>query len=82
MLVLKKAGALRNGREFSSRNPVWHAVDTADIYSCKPALCGASPRVQWTDSAQPREVTCIKCRIKLAGRAAMASKDVPAGEEG
>lgn len=73
MMVLKKAGALRNGREFSSRNPIWHAVDTDSIYSCKPALCGASPSIQWTDSREPKEVTCTRCRIKLAGRAAFAA---------
>jgi len=72
MMILKKAGALRNGREFSSRNPVWHAVDTTDVYSCKPALCGASPSIQWSDSRQPLEVTCPRC-IKLAGGRTMAS---------
>lgn len=71
-LILKKAGALRNGREFSSRRPIWHAVETADIYSCKAALCGASPSIQWTDSTLPQEVTCPKCLAKIAKAQAAA----------
>jgi hypothetical protein len=65
-LVLKKAGALRNGREFSSRSPVWHAVETSEIYSCKAALCGASPSIQWTDSGKFQAVTCPRCLAKIA----------------
>jgi hypothetical protein len=68
MMVLKKAGALRNGREFSARNPVWHAVETSSVYSCTPALCGAMPSIQWADSTRDQEVTCARCLKKLAPR--------------
>jgi len=72
MMILKKAGALRNGREFSARKPVWHIVDTTDPYSCKPALCGAAPSIAWTDSPTQKEPTCQRCIAKwsLTGSAA------------
>ena len=67
MLVVTKAGALRNGAE-RGHGSIWHLAPGKEYWNAGRALCGAAPSIQWTRWGKP-VVTCPKCK-KLAEREA------------
>lgn len=59
MLILCKAGPLRNGAE-RGKGTIWHAVPSENA----KALCGAAPAIMWS-TYEGDAVTCPRCRRAL-----------------
>lgn len=77
LLILKKAGGLRNGYE-RGKGTIYHGVlKEADalkgwvIFNGHAALCGQMPRLQWS-SDEGSEVTCPRCLRRIAERTTKA----------
>lgn len=58
LMVVTKAGALRNGNELG-HGRTWHMAPSPHWNGHK-ALCGAFPSIQWTTWGDPAP-TCPKC---------------------
>jgi hypothetical protein len=65
LYLASKAGGCRSGSD--SGGSIWHYVERAPM-SAGAALCGAAPRIQWSEPWRPDQtVTCKKC-MKLAAQ--------------
>jgi hypothetical protein len=64
MKSVVKAGKLANGYE-ADKGIVVHAIEDDNCYagSTKAAMCGARPRVSWSE--RTLSVSCSKCLKKL-----------------
>jgi hypothetical protein len=65
LLVVTKAGALRNGAE-RGHGATWHLAPGKDHWNAGRALCGAAPAIQWTTWGTPK-ATCSRCLRKAEG---------------
>jgi hypothetical protein len=60
-----KAGKLASGAE-RGKGSVVHAIDTdSDLY-LQEALCGARPKIQWSERGG--QTTCSKCILELGAK--------------
>lgn len=62
LLVVTKAGALRNGAE-RGHGSIWHLAPGKEYWNASRALCGAQPSIQWTTWGAPK-ATCPRCLAK------------------
>lgn len=61
-----KAGGLRSGGD--SHGAVIHLIENPDsqpLYNLGAALCGAEPRIMWSDWVPESGKVCPKCQRKL-----------------